>query len=353
MSTLADERRSDAPDILPDVLAACKKRSFLELPVQIDMDRLLEEFHRIPDEAWGDSLWDAHCSIDMLLLRGGAKGNEEDFTTTDVSNNPLLADFPYISSLLAPEGPFGGTTYGFIFRTKPGGMTRVHTDDHESWTRNVRVHIPIISNEGAVLMSEGRSLHFAVGGVWTFDNQAVHSVMNGDTTRVHMIIDVMPNPKLAALMSSATFHAGEEDPVRWKATHWHGWTYKFARSAPLGRQEKLDMGLDPDGFASRVTSIQRIAKLAGACPLRTGDIVAAANGIASSNISRSPLDLVHETMSPGDVVKFDILRDSKRKTVRVRLVADNHFMLKSRAMNVLKRLFGKVAPGAKAWSTGY
>ena len=187
--------RAPVPHVDPSIIADCQKRSFLKLPVAVNREKLLAEYNAIPETAWGASHWDVHCSIDMILLRGGKKGSADDFVTDDVANSPLLDQMPYIASILAPEGPFGGAHYAFIFRTKPNGITRQHMDDREEWTRTVRIHVPIITNPGAVLLAEGRSKHLEVGEVWTFDNQQIHSVMNGDSTRVHMIFDVDPNPK--------------------------------------------------------------------------------------------------------------------------------------------------------------
>jgi len=57
-----------------------------------------------------------------------------------------------------------------------------------------------------------------VGEAWTFDNQAKHSVVNGDATRVHMIMDVNPNPALGNLLRNATFDPGVLDAERWALT---------------------------------------------------------------------------------------------------------------------------------------
>ena len=109
---------------IKDLETACAKKSFLKLPVTIDTAKLINEFKNIPETAWGVSHWDVHCSINSLLLRGGNKGTDEDFTTSEITNAPILEKLPYISSLLAKEGPFGGASYAFLFSTKPNGITR-------------------------------------------------------------------------------------------------------------------------------------------------------------------------------------------------------------------------------------
>ncbi len=333
---------------------ACVKRSFLRLPIAIDRKRLIDEYESIPADAWGVSHWDVHCSIDVLLLRGGANGKPDDFTTDDVVNNPLVERLPYIGSLLAPEGPFGGAVYAFIFRTKPNGMTRVHTDDNDAWKRTIRIHMPIVTNDGAVLLSEGRSKHLEVGEAWTFDNQTLHSVMNGDATRVHMIIDVRPNPKISKLMRDAVYDPGEDDPERWAETG--GWdgppqpqSVVFAFGEPLLPEEKSALNLPADGFATRVTRMLKNPATRIMAPLKLGDIVVAVDGVASSNVSRSALDHLFQTFKPWSATTLDILRDGSPMQIEVRTLPRALKALKTGVKSVL-RPFGY---GAREKSAGY
>src|SRR5215831_978270 len=75
------------------------KRSFLKLPVTVDVPRLVEEYRSIPADAWSSTHWGAHFSSNMLLLRGGSSGTPEDFTTRQVADQPCLKQLPYIRSL--------------------------------------------------------------------------------------------------------------------------------------------------------------------------------------------------------------------------------------------------------------
>ncbi|HVK80295.1 MAG TPA: aspartyl/asparaginyl beta-hydroxylase domain-containing protein [Verrucomicrobiae bacterium] len=331
----------------PSIISDCQKRSFLKLPVAVDREKLLAEYNAIPESAWGASHWDVHCSIDMILLRGGKKGSADDFVTDDVANSPLLAQMPYIASILAPDGPFGGAHYAFIFRTKPNGITRQHMDDREEWTRTVRIHVPIITNPGAVLLAEGRSKHLEVGEVWTFDNQQIHSVMNGDSTRVHMIFDVNPNPKFAALMRAAEFDPGDVDAVRWAATGVAKKSYDFANGQPLTPAEKEALQIKPESFATRVTEIKAKARYLNYSPLREGDIVLAVNGVETSNLSRSALDYAFTQLKAGERATFDVQRNGVREQLNMRLVEPDYFSLKARVRGLLK---GRATPGVEKMS---
>lgn len=194
-----------------------QKRSFLRFDTPVDLSRLTEEYHSIPEDAWQASYWGSiHCSVGMLLLRGGNSGTEHDFFSEQVDDSPLLDTLPYMRSLMEEDGPFGKANYAFIFRMEPNGLTQAHRDMIEKWSDMFRIHFPIESNPRARLISDGYSQHFAPGHAWSFDNSSWHGVVNGATERVHLIMDVQFNPILKDQIDKAEFVQGEkrDDLVR-------------------------------------------------------------------------------------------------------------------------------------------
>ena len=187
-----------------------QKRSFLKFDCKVDNEKLLEEFHSIDDNAWESSYWgNIHCSIGMLLLRGGDQGTEFDFFSDEVVDKPILQDLPYIKQLISSEGPFGKAHYAFIFKLKPNGVTLTHQDMIEKWFDMYRIHIPIITNSGANLIVNERSQHLATGHAWSFDNQANHGVVNGAEERIHLIFDIPFSEKMAMQIDNAECLTGE------------------------------------------------------------------------------------------------------------------------------------------------
>lgn len=194
-----------------------RKRSFLRFDVPVDMDRLVDEYHSIPESAWQASYWGhIHSSVGVLLLRGGESGTEQDFFADEVTDSPLLDELPYMKSFLVPDGPFGEASYAFIFRMEPNGLTQIHQDMMEQWEDMFRIHIPIISNRRARLISDGYAQHFSPGYAWSFDNYSRHGVVNGSAVRSHFIFDIKFNDKMAERVDGATFIRGErrDDLVR-------------------------------------------------------------------------------------------------------------------------------------------
>jgi len=187
-----------------------QKRSFLKFDCDVDSDKLHQEFQSIRDDAWETSYWgNIHCSIGMLLLRGGNQGTEFDFFSDHVADKPILKTLPYIDHLISDSGPFGKAHYAFIFKLRPDGVTLKHQDTIEKWFDMYRIHIPIITNPGAHLIVNEKSQHLATGYAWSFDNQADHGVVNGDEERVHLIFDVPFSEKMAMRIDAADCLTGE------------------------------------------------------------------------------------------------------------------------------------------------
>jgi hypothetical protein len=186
------------------------KRSFLRFDCDIDTDKLLQEFKSIDSDAWESTYWGSvHCSIGMLLLRGGNRGNEFDFFSDEVFDKPILKGLPYIDDLLSSNGPFGKAHYAFIFKMQPNGVTLTHQDTIEKWYDMYRIHVPIITNPDAHLIVNEQSQHLSTAYAWSFDNQADHGVVNGNEERVHLIFDVPYSDKIANKIDAADCLSGE------------------------------------------------------------------------------------------------------------------------------------------------
>jgi len=301
-------------------MTSYQKRSFLKLSVSIDVNALLSEYRSIPVLAWAPSHWDVHCSTNFLLLRGGQSGTEYDFAAHAVTDSRLLTAMPYISWLLGDESPFGVATYAFIFRMKPTGVARPHIDDAPEWKERFRIHIPITTNDGAFLLSERRAKHLRVGEAWTFDNQSLHAAVNGDSVRTHLILDVQPNPKLDGLLAAAQWDAGSLDPARWEQTLLpQAWPVLAPASfIALSPSEKLDLGLTPEGFASRISRPRWIARVRGT-PVREGDVVYSVDEVEECPMARTALGYIRLCHKPGETVELGLIRGEQRLTRSLRL----------------------------------
>lgn len=187
------------------------KRSFVELPLELDVAPLAAELAALPEAAWQSTYWgQIHCSVATLLLRGGTAGGQLDYCGDEHTDAPALAALPGIAALL--DGPLGTASYAFLFRMAPDGVALGHVDDAPVWRGLHRVHVPIVTHPDAVLVVADRVHHLEPGRAWTFDNQQLHGFANGPSARTHLILDLPPSPALNALLADATVHRGRDDP---------------------------------------------------------------------------------------------------------------------------------------------
>jgi hypothetical protein len=77
-----------------------------------------------------------------------------------------------------------------MFVLEPWQVHPAHTDVQPSnWL--VRIHIPIITNKGAITIMDDGEHHMEVGKAYRFNTLATHAVYNGDTYRAHLVFDVL------------------------------------------------------------------------------------------------------------------------------------------------------------------
>ncbi|MBV9669718.1 MAG: aspartyl/asparaginyl beta-hydroxylase domain-containing protein [Acidobacteriales bacterium] len=83
----------------------------------------------------------------------------------------------------------------------PGAHIRDHFDFHTSFQFGLlRLHVPIMTNPGVDFIIDGQRMNWHEGELWYGDFSKVHSVKNnGETVRVHMVIDVQINDFLLSL----------------------------------------------------------------------------------------------------------------------------------------------------------
>jgi len=105
----------------------------------------------------------------------------------------------------------------------PLGRYPVHrdgiSDDDEKkgqfdlFNRSIRIHIPVQTNPDSYIYSVGKFYRMREGECWMLNNFQKHTAMNLSATefRVHLILDVEPNPETMALIKHADTDLGIEN----------------------------------------------------------------------------------------------------------------------------------------------
>lgn len=74
-------------------------------------------------------------------------------------------------------------------RLKPNGQLKPHIDGGISVVHNHDVHVPITTNQDCLFTVGEETRHLDIGNIYEVDNAVTHSVVNGNTNRVHLLVE--------------------------------------------------------------------------------------------------------------------------------------------------------------------
>ncbi len=114
-------------------------------------------------------------------------------------DTPWLERAPYFAEILASLPP--GLRAARLMSLGVGASVETHRDTPLGFTKGtVRLHIPVTTNEGAVLVLDGEACRWQPGTFWYGDFSRPHSVANhGEYARVHLVLDHAVSPALFGL----------------------------------------------------------------------------------------------------------------------------------------------------------
>jgi len=160
----------------------------------------LESLWREPYPEYGS----AGLKVATLL---NPTGEQENFDYRDCKNplvTPLLQKLPALHRFFEESKGQLEVMGARLLRLDPGTFLHEHRDFvYLEPVPRYRLHLPLITNDQAFIVSPGLNVHFERGYLWKLDpKQTVHSACNfGSEPRVHLMLDCYVNDHLAALIS--------------------------------------------------------------------------------------------------------------------------------------------------------
>jgi len=121
----------------------------------------------------------------------------------EVSEYPVLASCPYMREVLAAfDAPVRAAR---LLSLEPGAGIREHRDLYMSHEYDeVRLHVPVVTNELVEFYANGEPLTMLAGECWYINVDQVHSAVNrGATPRVHLVVDLTMNEWVGALLGES------------------------------------------------------------------------------------------------------------------------------------------------------
>jgi aspartate beta-hydroxylase len=128
----------------------------------------------------------------------------------DYGDTSYLREAPYMASILA--GLPTRLRAARLMSLGPGAKVDEHRDYPYGLPAGwVRLHVPVVTNPGAILGLAGTEYQWQPGTLWYGDFSQPHYVINtGSTRRVHLLIDAFVNRELLEL-----FPPEFTDRIRW------------------------------------------------------------------------------------------------------------------------------------------
>lgn len=172
----------------------------VRLPIALDTDRLRGEVAALPADMWGGQggRVGVHSAAEALFLRGFAPAEGD----LPVEDRPALDRLPYIRSILEELIP-APPLRSLLAKLPAGAEIPAHIDLAPYFSKSLRIHIPIETNDSVWMFSAGLGYQMRPGEIWVLNNSAEHAVWNRHPSlpRTHMITDFLPTPELAGLLA--------------------------------------------------------------------------------------------------------------------------------------------------------
>jgi aspartate beta-hydroxylase len=121
----------------------------------------------------------------------------------DYAPTPWLEKTPYLAGVLGTiPGPLNAAR---LMALGPGTVSHIHSDPKYALTCGfVRLHVPIVTNPGAILVLDGVPHRWQPGELWCGQFARPHQVRNdGDQVRVHLVVDALISTGLAQQFPAA------------------------------------------------------------------------------------------------------------------------------------------------------
>ena len=112
------------------------------------------------------------------------------------NSNIFMAYFPLlyeVNRIVKYEYGYTALEYKSLMIVKLLGGKEIseHIDEEGMYKYAHRIHIPIVTNEGCIFTIGGEKIRMAAGEIVEINNTVPHSVVNGDTDRIHLIVDII------------------------------------------------------------------------------------------------------------------------------------------------------------------
>jgi hypothetical protein len=178
------------------------------LPIGFDAERALADVAALPEGYWGQrgGRVGVHNPAEAIFLRGHAPAEGD----LPIEDREVLDRLPTLREVIERIVP--ATPMRCLLALLPAGaVIAPHIDQADYFSKVLRLHFPLTSNEHVWMFSIDRCYRMRPGEIWALNNSARHGVVNADAqaSRLHMICDFLASPELIELLARADRSLGQ------------------------------------------------------------------------------------------------------------------------------------------------
>lgn len=181
---------------------------YIRFPVTFSAEKLAAEVEALSAK-WIAHFNKAHYEGEWsaLPLRsiGGSLENllPQKFTDGEFLDTVLMDQCPYAKNVLE-YFPCEIQTVRLL-KLMPGAVIKEHTDNDLCYEEGeARIHVPVLTNPGVEFYLDNEQLVMNAGECWYTNVNLPHRLANnGDTPRIHLVIDIVINDKVREMFENA------------------------------------------------------------------------------------------------------------------------------------------------------
>ena len=189
---------------------------FAKLPVNLPVTNIQDEVRSIT-ELWHPHLntFDYQGAWEVLSLR--SPGGLSSSVIPDIINGSVFMDTLLMAKCPSIKKITGDLRCPImavrLLNLKSGAKIKPHKDNELAFEKGeARIHIPIFTNAGVEFYVEDQLVKMNEGECWYINANLKHSVSNnGESDRIHLVIDCVVNDELIDLFENAEKVSREED----------------------------------------------------------------------------------------------------------------------------------------------
>ena len=180
---------------------------YLQLPFQFNVQQMQEELRQLDSRAWQLHYQKLHYKGEWSALPLRSVNGISDNIFISPENNPeykdtvFLNDSTYFKQVLSSfKCPLLAVR---LLKLNAGAVIKEHKDAELCYEKGeIRIHIPVITNDKVEFYLDKERVILKEGECWYLNFNLPHSIANnGETDRIHLVLDASVNDWVKELFS--------------------------------------------------------------------------------------------------------------------------------------------------------